>query len=255
MTADGAGGDRAAHAWGSTIAKRLGSLSVLSPEELRLIASLRSTAFEADVVIDPRSLELNQGWIIRSGWCGRLSIGAGDDRPITTVLLPGDSFGIGAAPWAGDRLPVRTLTSCVLLDATAIREVIRLRSPAYSRLAEACGRAGWLEQICTLNHITRLSGLAGYARVAHFITEVLVRLGQVGLAPNNAFDVPISQQAVADILGLSGIHMNRIARKLKQDGLIDTTRGVIKVIEKDRLAAIANFNIASLENTHQTRLG
>lgn len=138
-------------------------------------------------------------------------------------------------------MPVQTLTPCVLLEASAVRQAIRLKSPAHSRLAEACERASWLEQISALNQITRLSGLAAQARVAHLVMELVVRLDQVGLAPSGSFELPVKQEVIASIVGLSAIHFSRIVRKLKEDGLIDTTRGFITVIDQQRLSDIATF--------------
>jgi CRP-like cAMP-binding protein len=255
MAAISAGSDRAARAGGTKAeARRLGSLATLSPDDLKLIASLKSIRVDSDTVVETQASGANQGWIIREGWCGRLTPGSDGSRSIAVVLLPGDCFGLGAAPWAGDRLPVRTLTPCTLLDAAPIRQVIRLKSPAHARLVEACERAGWLEQVAALNQITRLSSLAAHARVAHLIMELVVRLDQVGMAPNGSFELPVKQDVVADILGLSGVHFNRVVRQLKEEGLIDTARGFITVTDQNRLADVAAFTRDALSEGPHARV-
>ena len=125
--------------------------------------------------------------------------------------------------------------------------MIRPRSPTYARLIEACERASWLEQIYALNQIRRLSGLSAYERVGHFFAELFVRLGHVGLVQNNAFELPIKQQAIADVLGLSGIHFNRILGQMKRDGLIDLPRGAVQIPDPKRLAAISDYSEESLK--------
>lgn len=241
MSSLGAAGGKLAQIGGASVAlKRLASLTTLTADDLRVLSSLKSRTICSGSIIQAQA-EAEGGWIILSGWCGRLGSGCSDNQPVTTVLLPGDSFGLGAAPWAGDLLPVRTLTDCIVLDAAPIRQLVRLRPPAHVRLVDACHKASWFEQVYTLNHITRLNALNAYQRVGHFFTELLARLQIVGLAPDNAFSVPIRQRALAGILGLSTIHFNRTTRLMKKNGVASADRGGVRIIQPQELAKLVSY--------------
>jgi CRP-like cAMP-binding protein len=237
-----AGGRRTAAIGGMPItAKRLDALASLTNEDLKVLSGLRGRTVKSDSLVagDPPGSDCAS--LILSGWCARVSPGKDGHNQITGIMLPGDAFGLGGAPWAGDRLNVLTLTSCILVDATALRQLIRLRSPAHSRLIEACHRLSWLEQTYALNHIVRLAGRNGYQRVAHFLAELYSRMHEVDLVRNGSFPMPLTQKTIADVLGLSKVHLNRVTRQLTREGLVDFPRGGVRVPDIARLADVANF--------------
>lgn len=230
---------------GSSIAaKRLAHLGSLTPEDFAQISRLKGRSTEAGAFLHEGANGVGSAALIARGWCARVATNRDGSHQIIGFLLPGDGFGLGATPWAGDRLAVMSLAPCVVVDAAAIRDLIRFRSPAHSRLIEACCQMSWLEQTYALNHIVRLGGRTAYQRVAHFVAELYIRLRDVGLVTSGAFSIPIPQQIVADALGLSGVHLNRVARALRRDGLVDFPRGVVQVRDLDRLIEIGRFENA-----------
>jgi CRP-like cAMP-binding protein len=216
--------------------RRLGTLAALSADDLCILRTLKGRTVAAGTIVHSGSNVSDPPCYFLSGWGARLATGVSDNRQIVTLLLPGDGFGIGASPWAGESLPVRTLADSVLLDATTVRELVRQRNPMHSRLVEACERASWLEQRYALNHIVRLGRQNAYERVAHFIRELFDRLNDVGLVDGNRFHVPLRQKIIADVLGLSCVHFNRVARRMKKDGLIEFPRGAVHILDPVALA-------------------
>jgi len=67
-------------------------------------------------------------------------------------------------------------------------------------------------------------------RTAHLLLELYDRLHIVGLADNGSFACPLSQNVLADALGLSTIHVNRVLRQLRERGLV-TVKNQTVVIE------------------------
>lgn len=246
-----AGGARAGAMGGMPItAKRLDALAPLTSEDLRVLGGLKGRTVKAGCVMSAYARGSECASLILSGWCARVSPAKGDIHQITGIMLPGDAFGLGGSPWAGDQLGVLTLTSCVLVDAAPLRQLIRLRSPVHSRLIEACHRLAWLEQTYALNQIVRLAGRNGYQRVAHLIVELYQRMRDVDLVRNGAFAMPLAQQTVAEVLGLSKVHLNRIARQLKREGLADFPRGSVLVPDLPRLADVAGFVAMPIAANH-----
>lgn len=246
-----AGGARTAATRGMPItAKRLDSFAPLSGDDIKILGSLKGRTVKAGSTICAQPTDPESASLILSGWCARVSPERNDQQQITSILIPGDAFGLGASPWAGDRLGVLTLTSCVLVDANPLRQLVRLRSPLHARLIEACHQLAWLEQTYALNQIVRLAGRNGYRRVAHLIVELYMRMEEVGLTRNGVFAMPLAQQTVADVLGLSKVHLNRVARQLKREGLADFPRGAVCVPDLARLADIAGFDFRPLCGGH-----
>ncbi len=244
-------GQRMTANWGMPApAKRLEALASLTDGDRQFLSSLKGRTVRAGSMIAADEAKPPPASLIVSGWCARVSRDKDDQHQILSVLLPGDAFGLEAAPWAGERLSVLALTTCVLVDAAPLQQIIRLRSHAHSQLVEACQRLSWLEQNHVLNQIVRLAGRGGYQRVAHFIVELYVRMLDVNLVRNNAFPMPLSQQTVAAVLGLSKVHLNRVTRQLQREGLVEFPRGAVRVPEFARVAEIAGF-----ENLAATRRG
>lgn len=83
-------------------------------------------------------------------------------------------------------------------------------------------------------------------RLAHFLSEVLLRQRANGLASSGSFVFPLTQVALADILGLSPVHINRLIQGLRRDGLIERRGTRFEVLDWERLQVIADFDPAYL---------
>lgn len=78
--------------------------------------------------------------------------------------------------------------------------------------------------------------------MAHLICELAVRLDAVGRFENASFHLPLTQNELADVVGLSPVHVNRVLKELRGDGVIAWVNYVIRIIDWPRLAEIAEFN-------------
>ena len=94
--------------------------------------------------------------------------------------------------------------------------------------------------------ISKLVKLRAVGRVAYVITELWYRLRMVGLGNSKGFNTPFTQIHLADMCGLSEIHMNRSVRDLREGGVVDFRRGRITILDADRLKEMARFDPAFL---------
>ena len=225
---------RPAH--GTAVTRRLAALAQLTADDFTQFAALKGRTVPAGTI-----LTIESACFILSGWAARVSVWPAEQPQIMALLLPGDSFGVCAPAWAGDDLPVTLLTDAVLLDATPIRSLADASSFRHAALIEACSSACLQEQHRVLDHLVRLGRCEAGQRVAHLTYDIYTRLDQVGLVDRMEFQLPLRQQILADALGLSGVHFNRIARKLKLDGIADFSRGSVRVSDPARLAALAGI--------------
>jgi len=80
------------------------------------------------------------------------------------------------------------------------------------------------------------------SRLAHVLCELAVRLDAQGLAANMGYHLPMTQAELADALGLTPVHLNRVIRSLEVDGLIARGKRDVSFPDWERMIDIADFN-------------
>jgi CRP-like cAMP-binding protein len=95
--------------------------------------------------------------------------------------------------------------------------------------------------------LTRNSIMPAIASLAHFLCEVLIRTGTTSSDGAAYCQFPFSQQVVGETLGLTPVHVNRTFKVLRDRGLADVTRGILRVNDRRELAAMAEFDSHYLE--------
>jgi CRP-like cAMP-binding protein len=75
---------------------------------------------------------------------------------------------------------------------------------------------------------------------------MLTRLQAIGLATEMRFDMPLSQEAIGDVVGLSGPHVNRMLAELRAGGLIAVDGREIAIRDRAGLERLGGFQPAYL---------
>jgi CRP-like cAMP-binding protein len=88
--------------------------------------------------------------------------------------------------------------------------------------------------------ITILPGAIG--REVLSLCEMLLRLRAVGLTNGDAYELPITQNELADTLGMSGVHMNRVIMNLRAEKLIRLKTKKLTILDVEKLKAFGGFN-------------
>jgi len=79
-------------------------------------------------------------------------------------------------------------------------------------------------------------------RLAHLFCELHARLDLVGRVSGNVFSLPLTQIDLADCCGLTSVHVNRMLRELREDGLVEFRSGTVTILDVERLAASCDFD-------------
>jgi CRP-like cAMP-binding protein len=90
-------------------------------------------------------------------------------------------------------------------------------------------------------HLVNLGRRSAYERLAHLILELLARLRAVGLAGEFSYMLPLTQELIADVLGLSSPHINRMIRCLREEGLVTMENQRVVIHDLASLSALAGF--------------
>ena len=80
------------------------------------------------------------------------------------------------------------------------------------------------------------------ARIAHILCELLVRLRLVGLADETGYALPLTQADLADVTGLTSVHVNRMLKKLRDDKLLTFRGGRVTIADWEGLQRVAEFD-------------
>jgi len=114
-----------------------------------------------------------------------------------------------------------------------VADVALARKLWFSTLLDAAMHRAWL---------FRLGRLDAMGRMAHFLCETNARLRAVGLSDGRRFTLDLTQNDLAEICGVTSIHMNRILRQLREENLATMRSSLVEIIHPGRLAARGQFD-------------
>ena len=187
-------------------------------------------------------------FVLTEGWACRYKVLPDGRRQIMAYLLPGDTcdvfnFVLGAMDHS-----IAALGPCkaVAVPQAELMAVVAehpgiARALYWTTLVDAATSREWLLNIGQRD---------GFGRAAHLFSELLLRAGLVGLAPQDAFALPLTQADLADTMGLSPVYVNRMLQRMRGDGLITLERRRLTIHLPERLAELGAFNALYL---HQGR--
>ena len=136
---------------------------------------------------------------------------------------------------------IGAITACTLsvIPHQALADVME----RHPRLARLLWRSTLIDAAVFRQWMAGIGRKSALGRVAHLFCELVVRLEAVGLAQAGMCDLPMTQTDIADALGLSNVHVNRVLKQLRDDGLI-SSRGTTLVIRRwEQLKRAAEFNM------------
>jgi CRP-like cAMP-binding protein len=90
-------------------------------------------------------------------------------------------------------------------------------------------------------------------RMAHLFCELHLRLGVVGLADDSGFNLPLTQDELADCLGLTAVHVNRTLKELRERELVEFRSGKVMISNLAGLRELAEFDPAYLHLERRPR--
>lgn len=179
--------------------------------------------------------------LVTSGWVGLTRNLADGRRQVVYVAIAGD---IVTHPPLIDG-GVAALTTAKSVDASLLLRKLQAEREQHPQLWRSWShvQADTLRNI--FDQVVRLGSLTAYERIANLIVELLQRHQQVGLSDGRIVPWPISQEIMAEVVGLSAVHVNRVLQQMRRDRLIDLRSGTLVVYDADQLASIglvSNFN-------------
>jgi CRP-like cAMP-binding protein len=187
--------------------------------------------------------------VIAAGAAARVKTTWRGQRQILAIYLAGDVidwpfFRINAGHPEGDRMRVNdsvwALADCTV--ATFRGAPLMSALQANANLARAFETQGLIDQEIGREWLLNIGSRPGSERVAHLLCELFHRLREVGMTMGDSFRLPLTQASLAETLGMSLVHMNRVLQRLRGEGLVDLRGRTLSLPDPERLAVLADFS-------------
>jgi CRP-like cAMP-binding protein len=221
-----------------TALQRLTALTPLDGHDRELLRAAASAPY----VLPARREILSEGRpigrasILLDGWAYRARTLRDGRRQILHFLLPGDLIGV-----CHHRNP-NALTTIIALTNVTLCAAPPPPGQQGEGLAEMYALSRHREEEYLLHQIIRLGRLSAYERIVDWLLETGDRLALAGLCANGRFALPVTQETMADMLGLTSVHVNRMLQSMWRDGLLRIQGGVATILDRDRCVQMADYS-------------
>lgn len=189
--------------------------------------------------------------VLVSGFAYRQKIVGNGGRQILAIHVAGDLVDLQNSLLRTADHSVQALTDTVIAQIP-VEEVRKL---AFAR--PAVGMAMWYDTLVDASihreWTTNIGRRDALARVSHLLCEFGVRLEKAGLGNRSRYELPMTQEELADCVGLTPVHMNRTLRALDRERLIERPRRAIVIDEWARLAKLGDFDTGYLHLPDEIR--
>ncbi len=232
----------------SPLARKLGAFVALSDTDLGVLSDLfvrrRRFAPQMEIVFEGQTDQ--SAFVVASGWVCSYKLLATGGRQIVDFQIPGDFLGLRSVLFRTSDHNIEPVTKVEASEITVSDLIKAFRDSP--RLATAMLWAASRDEAMVVEHLVGLGRRDAVQRMAHFLLELYARLRLVGLADRKGYSCPLTQYMLADTLGLSAVHVNRVLRQLRDDGLCTFQKGRVVFDDYDGLVKLAGFDRAYLDH-------
>jgi CRP-like cAMP-binding protein len=184
-----------------------------------------------------------------SGFTYRHKIVADGARQILSIHMRGDMVDLQNSILRVADHNVQALTAC---------EIAFIPRDAVKRLAferPGIGLAMWYDTLVDgsifREWIANVGRRDSRTRLAHVLCEFALRLETAGLGTHTKWELPMTQEQLADVTGLTSVHVNRTLKTLAIDGLISRNKRSVTVTDWKALARAGDFQSGYLHLPEQ----
>ncbi|HET7085135.1 MAG TPA: Crp/Fnr family transcriptional regulator [Rhizomicrobium sp.] len=224
----------------NALVKKLEGYVALDAEDKRLLNSIiqepRTVPARVDLAAEgdkPVFVHL-----ILDGFACRYKSTAEGSRQIMAYLLPGDFCDMHVFVLKQMDHSIATISPCTVVDIPREQILKLLERP---RLSLALWCAALVDAAVLREWLLNVGQRHAAQRLAHVLCELLLRLRIVGLADKSC-ELPLSQTDLADTIGTSTVHLNRVLQELRRAKLITWKGDTLAILDIDKLMKFSGFN-------------
>jgi CRP-like cAMP-binding protein len=213
----------------------------LDEDDQRAILELPhvSRRLEGGTYIVREGDEPTQSCLLISGFVIRHKLVEGGGRQIVNLHVAGDMCDLQNSLLTIADHNVQTLTRCEI--AFISREALVDLSFRRPSVGKAFWRETLVEASIAREWIANVGRRNAKRRIAHLLCELAYRLNAVGLGDECDYQLPMTQEQLADTTGLTPVHVNRTLKLLDAEGLTTRSQKSVRIANWKRMAEVADF--------------
>ena len=230
-------GDTALALW----VRRLEHRSELTDEDRSTILSWpgQITRYKSSRDVVRLGEQTRQSCLIVDGVVGRFGQTAEGHRQITALYIPGDMADLHSTVLPVVSAPLQSMISATIYRVS--HDIIRQSADRSPTLAQALWRDCTADAQIASEWLLNIGRRGALEKLAHLICELAYRYEAAGLG-RRRFPLLLTQVHIGESLGLTGVHVNRMLRVLRDRDLIAMEEGDLVVRDWDGLRTVGDFH-------------
>jgi len=202
------------------------------PYTLRILSAGKHVVREGD--------KPTHSCLILSGFCIRYKVVADGARQILAINMKGDAVDLQNSFLATADHDVQTLTAAEMafIPREALQQIMLSRPSVGSAILLETLVDGSIFR----EWIANVGRRDARQRIAHLLCEFALRLEAAGLGEACNYELPMTQEQIADTVGLTAVHVNRTLMALDGEGLTNRTKRSVQIPDWKKLASVGDFN-------------
>jgi CRP-like cAMP-binding protein len=225
----------------NVFARKLSTFATLSPDEARRLAELlsRITNVKRGKQLMQEGQVAQTIYVMQAGWaCSYKDLPTGG-RQIISFPIAGDCVGLRSALLRTADHSVEALTDAVVSVVDGAQMLLTFSQ--FPGLGTAILWATSRDEAMVVEHLVSIGRRKAIERTAYFFMELAERLNLIGAATKTEFECPLNQYVLADALGLTPIHVNRVLGQLRERRLLTVRRGEVTIHDLRALRVLAGY--------------
>ncbi|RYF93115.1 MAG: Crp/Fnr family transcriptional regulator [Caulobacteraceae bacterium] len=224
-----------------TLVRKLQARDTLSEIEIDALHGVvdRVATFRPGDILVPEGAPLTHSQLQLSGLCARSKAMPDGRRQITALHIAGDFVDLHG--FLLKRLEHDVVALSTVQMAMAPHDRLKDISETLPHLSRMLWLSTLIDAAIHREWIVSAGRRSAMQQVSHLFCELLTRYRVVGLADTDRFPMQMTQMQLADCCGLTPVHVSRVLRQLRDDGLVKWTRGEVIIENLEGLKRRAEF--------------
>lgn len=231
----------------SCLVTRLSRYIALTDAERAFVSRME----EGERRLGARQVVLNSGQrsdglhVLKEGWAVVRSRPVRGRSHILRIYLPGEVIGLAelGAAQAPHTVSMQTAGVVCSFPREGVPELIA----GHPRLSALLTALSSIDQIALRDQCAALGLMTAEDRLIHFLLQLRARLGVANPEIGDRFKVPFSQAEIGEAVGMTPVYVNKLLRKLTQEGRLEVERPFVRVVDLKGFVSQVNFADAFAE--------
>ena len=179
-------------------------------------------------------------FLLVEGWACRYKTLPDGQRQIMAYLIPGDLCDIHIFILKEMDHAIAFLNDgkVAAIPKEAMLQTLRQRP----RIAQALFWSTLVDEATLRAWLVNIGQRDAYKRIAHLFCEMWLRMCEVGLTSGGEFSLPLTQEQLADTMGLTSVHVNRVLQRMRTEGLIRFSNKQMLIHDVEHMRLISGFD-------------